>query len=474
MGNSATGSIEERLARAALHVRSGELAPAEQLLAGVLAEAPGHLDARHFLGVLRHEQGRSDEALALIGGVLEERPQHSGAWNNLGNVLIGTGRMDAAQQAYENAIEAAGDGPDAAGPLANLSHVHRHHGRRAEAEAACRRAIARVPDFAEAWYGLSQVLIEGSEDSPSSEPNARLREGLLAYSRAVSLWPQHLTGRAEVLRALLLLGETDRAAEMFRQWLAEEPDNVVVQHLLAACTAAGGAAAAPERASDAYVEKTFDAFAESFDAKLANLRYRAPQLVAEVLAQRIGGAPAAALDLCDAGCGTGLCGPLLRPWARYLAGCDLSTGMLRRAVPRRCYDVLHQAELMHYLNTQPARFDAVVSADTLCYFGDLHAPLQAAARALRPGGWLVFTVEALDESGGDGTGSIECMNGGPGPAAPGYRLQTNGRYAHGRGHVQGTAAAAGFCEVRIEPEVLRQEGGRPVKGWMASMKNAGP
>ena len=36
--------------------------------------------------------------------------------------------------------------------------------------------------------------------------------------------------------------------------------------------------AAPERASDAYVEQIFDAYAASFDAQLEALAYRAPGL----------------------------------------------------------------------------------------------------------------------------------------------------------------------------------------------------
>ena len=41
--------------------------------------------------------------------------------------------------------------------------------------------------------------------------------------------------------------------------------------------------------------------------------------------------PAKALDILDAGCGTGLCGPLLAPYARRLVGVDLSDGMLKHA-----------------------------------------------------------------------------------------------------------------------------------------------
>ena len=139
------------------------------------------------------------------------------------------------------------------------------------------------------------------------------------------------------------------------------------------------------------------------------------------------GADSAALDIVDAGCGTGLCGPGLKPWARTLAGCDLSVGMLRRAKARKVYDVLHQAELTHYLNTQPEAFDAVVSADTLCYFGALDGALAAARRSLRSGGWLIFTVEAL--SSDDERAHV---------------LQTNGRYAHGAAVRRSGAGASAF------------------------------
>jgi predicted TPR repeat methyltransferase len=226
----------------------------------------------------------------------------------------------------------------------------------------------------------------------------------------------------------------------------EEPDNPVAQHQLAACLGEQ----VPERASNAYVEQVFDSFAGSFDAKLEMLHYRAPELVTQALAAAAGPAQAS-LDIVDAGCGTGLCGPLLKPWARHLAGCDLSEGMLRRAAPRQVYDALHKAELVHYLYTQPGRFDAVVSADTLCYFGDLHEAIAAAQRCLRPGGWLIFTVEALPEGAKDL-----------------HHLQGNGRYAHGQAHLQAAIAAAGLSCMSIQADVLRHEAGRPVAGWLVS------
>jgi predicted TPR repeat methyltransferase len=414
---------------------------ADAALSDVLERSPDDADALHFLGILRHTQGRSDEGIALIRRAIGAMPNAAGPWNNLGNVLVECQRVDEAIAAYEASVAAADGRPDAADALNNLGTLRRKRRDWTGAERACRDAVALRPDFGDAWYNLSLALM-GQQ---------RIRDGLIANSRAIQLWPRHLQARDQVIRALLLLGERDEAAQLYRQWLAEEPANPVVQHQLAACLGEQ----APQRASDAYVQTVFDSFARSFDAKLESLDYRAPQLVADALAAALPRA-AAQFDIADLGCGTGLVGPLVKPWARRLAGCDLSTGMLRKARQRGGYDVLHKAELVHYLQTQPGAFDVIVSADTLCYFGRLDGVLRAAASSLRPGGVLVFTVEALPPHDGQP-----------------LRLQANGRYAHARVHLSSTTEEVGLLIVRLEPVTLRSEAGQAVAGWLVLARAAG-
>lgn len=427
-------ALQAALQQAIALLRNEQIEQAEPALLAILQRWPHQADALHFLGVLRHTQGRPDDAVALIRQALALAPQLASAWNNLGNVLLSAGRLDDAVLAYEQVAAMAGTAPEAADAFNNLGTLHRKQGQLAVAEAACRRALALREDFGDAWYNLSLALL--AQD--------KVHEGLLANSRAVMLWPRHLQARDQVIRALVLLGERQRAAELYREWLAEDPDNPVVQHQLAACLGE----APPERASNAYVQQVFDGFAASFDAKLEMLHYRAPALVAQALADAAG-PPLGQLRIADAGAGTGLCGPLLKPWASHLAGCDLSAGMLRRAKARQVYDVLHQAELTHYLDTQPEAFDAVVSADTLCYFGDLGAVIAASARALRTGGWIVFTVEAL-----------------PDDAQVPHVLQANGRYSHSMSHLELVVGAAMLQLLSLQREELRQEAGRPVPGWL--------
>jgi len=149
------------------------------------------------------------------------------------------------------------------------------------------------------------------------------------------------------------------------------------------------------------------------------------------------------LDVLDAGCGTGLCGPLLAPYARRLVGVDLSERMLAQARAREVYDELIKGELTDHLRASAGMFDAIVSADTLVYFGPLEEVVQAAEGALRPGGHVVFTVEEQPESG--------------------YSLSVNGRYRHARQYVERTLVTAGL-NAEIEAAELRLEAGDPVQG----------
>lgn len=429
-----TARAPAALSQAIDWLRAGQLDDADAALDALSRRQPGDADVLHFHGVLRHRQGRTGEGIGLVRRSLSLRPRNGAAWNNLGNLLVEAGQADEAAASYRQGIAHAANAGQAANGWANLAALLRKLGQPEEAVQACRSALALQPAHGPGWYILSRLLADQGE----------VAEAVQAYSRAIALLPQEASGRAQVLRALMVIGERERAAGLLREWLAESPEDPVAQHLLAACEGR-----APERASDAYVSRVFDAYAESFDASLQRLNYQAPALVARAVHDALG-EPARALDVADVGCGTGLMAPLLAPWARLLAGCDLSAGMLRQAKRRGGYDRLHQAELVHYLATQPAAFDLVVSADTLCYFGDLHAAARAAAQALRPGGWLVFTVEALEQD-----------------EAP-FRLELSGRYTHSDGHVRAALAAAGFAPARLQAVVPREEAGREVRGWLAA------
>ena len=439
-GAAASGRSELELAPAAAlelaveRHKAGALDEAETVYKALLTHWPDHPDVLNFMGILQQQRGDFSGAHALLARSLAAMPEAPGVWSNLGTALTRLRRLDEAEAAFRRSIGLA-ESPEA---HSNLGQVLRRLDRLDEGEAACRRAIGLVPGFGDAWHNLSLVLLA----------QHRVAEAVQASNQAFLLLPPALRRRDSFGHALVIAGKLDEAAAVYREWLADEPDNPVVRHHLAACSGE----ATPERASDAYVEKVFDRFAASFDSKLARLHYRAPELVAAALDSALP-PPAGQFDIADLGCGTGLCGPLVKGWARRLRGCDLSGAMLEQAQRRGVYQELKKAELREYLLANPSAFDVVVSADTLCYFGDLRAVAVAAHAALRAHGLFAFTVEAL-----------------PAADAAEHRLLGSGRYAHGRAHLAGALTAAGFEPARFEAEALREEGGVPVQGWLVSAR----
>jgi predicted TPR repeat methyltransferase len=432
-------SLDEAMAIAVLFQKNGQLTEAEAVYRKILDVAPDHVDALHFQGVLAHQQGKSDEAISLIEKSLELVPDRAECYNNLGIIFRAQGRLDDAVQAYLRAIALD---PAHANAHNNLGVIYRACGKPVEAEAEYRTAIQLNPTYVEAYHNLGILLAS----------QKRTQEAMACHCKVTTLCPGHPGARRLLALAHCTLGQPEKAAEIFRQWLEEEPDNPVARHMLAACSGEQ----VPARCSDAYIETAFDDFAGTFDAKLAHLSYRAPQIVAAILADA-GPEPSKALDILDAGCGTGLCGPLLAPYARHLIGVDLSAGMLARAQERNVYDELVKGELTTYLLASHERFDVVVSADTLIYFGTVDQAVFAAADALRPGGWLIFTVEEAVDSEGDAD----------------YRIGHHGRYAHRRSYIERVLNAARLQWYIVRAE-LRMESGVPVAGLVVrAMKPLG-
>ena len=267
----------------------------------------------------------------MIRRSLELNPEQADCYSNLGIIFKALGRVDEAVAAYEQAIAID---PDHANAYNNLGVLLRAQGRNADAEAAYRTATRLNPEHIDAYHNLG-VLLASINRTP---------EAVACYCKVTTLSPKHPEARRLLALAHCTLGEVEKAVEIFERWLEEEPDNAVARHMLAACSGRE----VPARASDDYVEKVFDEFAGSFDEKLGKLSYRAPELVAAMLADS-GVEAARSLDVLDAGCGTGLCGPLLAPYARRLDGVDLSNGMLARAQERKVYDGLVKDELTEYL-----------------------------------------------------------------------------------------------------------------------------
>ena len=169
-----------------------------------------------------------------------------------------------------------------------------------------------------------------------------------------------------------------------------------------------------------YVERLFDGFANTFEGVLVEqLEYCAPAKVAEAAINATAHRGMKYASALDAGCGTGLAGLELRDAVRgALDGVDLSSKMAEYAAELCLTDdgaferadaatrkavgwetIYRRVETGNLLQLDKcgldAQYELVVSADVLCYFGDLRDVLGALAAKTAPGGDLIFTVETL-------------------------------------------------------------------------------
>lgn len=402
----------------------------EILYKALLEANPDDQNVIHYFGVLMHQTGRRAEALELIERSLAADATVAAWHNNHGNVLLEAGRFEDAAAAYRRCTELDAANTDV---LCNLGVMYRRLKQFELAETMLTRAIAAQPDLTAAHLNLAGLFGD----------MGRLDEALTQTVAALKLFPRDARVRKLLATAYGQMGRLDEAAGVYREWLAQEPGSETARHHLAACTGVG----VPERAGDSYVEGLFDNFATSFDANLAALQYRAPQLVGEAIARYLP-PPDKGRRILDAGCGTGLCGPFLAPYARELVGIDLSAQMIARARARDLYSDFVKTELVAYMESVADPFDVIVSADTLCYFGRLDRAMQSARYALCEGGLFAFTVEAR-------------------PDGADFQLHVHGRYSHRVDYVRAVLVATGFEVLELTDVVLRTEWRQPVAGVLA-------
>lgn len=423
--------IEYALALAIRLHQTDHMDDAETLYRTILAQIPDYPDALHFFGLLMHQKGDNDQAIALIEKSLANAPGYTDAHNNLGNIFTKLGRYEQAVDSYRKALELNSENALA---YNNLGLALSHLAQLDEAVEAFSQAIGLMPDNAEFYENLGCAFKKQGD----------FLKSIAAYRKVLSLQPYNAASYEHLCVALYLQGNVEEAILLVKEWLEHEPSNPLALHRLYSYT---GELSLP-RAADEYITQTFDSFADSFDMVLKQLEYKAPFLVADAIkdiCQHVG----KPLAILDAGCGTGLCGPLLKPYASSLRGVDLSAKMLERAFKRACYDELFQAELTAFIAAYDKSCDAIVSADTLVYFGDLNPVAQAVANTLPDGGYFVFTVERTEEA-----------------ISKGYKIHPHGRFSHTEAYLRQVISTANLALHRLDRVMLRYEAGVPVDGFL--------
>ena len=259
-------------------------------------------------GVRLHEAGRFDEAEQQFLASLALVPGRASTLVNLGATRL---KLAKPQQALEVLEQALAQDADAADALKHRAAALNMLGQHEAALADWTRVLRAQPNDGKAWLLHGETL----------QHLERHDEALASYDAALASDPA--LGEAWSRRGALLkdAGRLEEAASCFQRAIDHGDDPELNRYFLAAVNGEEQPASPPLR----YVQFLFDGYAEKFDEHLVQvLNYQAHRVLLDQLAA-LGRSFERALDL---GCGTGLCGPLIKPMAQRLDGVDLSANML--------------------------------------------------------------------------------------------------------------------------------------------------
>lgn len=299
---------------------------------------------------LAHSQYLQDDFRSAIHGYREflaREPGNISALNNLGRVYERIGKYDDAIQQYRDALNKNN----------RDSTIH------------CN--IGRIHMLQQNWNAAAESYREAIDADPSSH------EGYMGLGRAHSE-----------------IGDIESAKDCYRSAIDLNPDLSIARYLLASADNI----ISSDTSITEYVKSLFDHYAENFDADLlGKLEYGVPEVVNDVVRGHIkAGDKLAILDL---GCGTGLCGALLKNIASRLDGIDVSGQMIEKARERGIYDNLHNLEITEFLASSSVAYDLIVATDVFIYIAYLEPIFDAIAQSLNQGGLFAFSIELHDGEG---------------------------------------------------------------------------
>jgi predicted TPR repeat methyltransferase len=400
----------------------------------------GSAEAHNNLGYAYLKQNKPGDAVASLRRAIAIRQDYPEALRNLGDALANQGKFGESVVHYQKALSIR---PAYAEAMVNLGVALTKAGRIDDAIALYRQAIAIRPNYPEAFFNLGVALFD----------QVKLDEAIACYRKAIALDPDYINAHRNLGFTLHRQGAFEESASCYRRVIAIEPDNQSALHMIAAMAGSN-----PERASTRYVAGLFDEYAEKFDAHLVQeLEYRSPGLIVSMIRDSPP-ATGGKWDVLDLGCGTGLAGAAIAPYARHLVGVDLSPRMLDKARERGVYTRLEAADLLEMTRGEAAEtYDAVTAADVFVYIGKLDALFAEVKRLLRAGGRFGFTLETLKLPGDAEAGAGALQD---------YRLTPTGRYAHSSAYIERLAAQSGFKVDQFVSTILRLELGKPVNGWL--------
>lgn len=200
---------------------AGRLPQAEELLVGLLNQAPDHLDSACLLAEIALERGRWERALELLSRIAEVAPDRAEVFEMLGRAHLGMGRAD---DAWTCLTRAEALMPGSGEIQKSLCAAALHKNDLEEARFRGEAAVRLSPRDAGAHAILGDVYLD----------RGRPEAALSSYGRSLGLNPDNWRILLRGAEAYLLLGKAERAEQSLALANLLDPGNPSI--LLVLCS----------------------------------------------------------------------------------------------------------------------------------------------------------------------------------------------------------------------------------------------
>ena len=432
-GAAEAEALNRQLLAVEADIQAGRLSEAATTLNQLVAAHPK--DGRLYVAgwLLANKAGNIEAAYQSAGNAVALAPTSGTALYCLSDAEYKRGDIDAARQTVEHALLYAPTNLLYLQHAVNMANAQSDY---AVAEKHLRTIYAHNPNVPGIKMMIGSALRHQSKND-ESEP---------WLTEAIALNADDANAHHGLAMIAYLRDQHDTALAHISHALRVRPDDADYLYLKAIFSGE-----TPAAQPETMTRELFDPYAKTFDAHLLGaLKYRVPQLIAQMILERF---PERNINLLDLGCGTGLLGAALGAIDGYFVGVDLSLPMLAEAKKHNVYSRLHNVNLLDALDaTDGNEYEVIVAADVFIYLGDLDAAIRDAFKVLRPRGWLFFSCESAPEDG------------------PDYVLRKSMRYAQTKTYVERLLAASGFAAPSIQAIDLRMEQDAVIPGYLVAVQ----
>ena len=276
------------------------------------------------------------------------------------------------------------------------------------------------------------------------ESKQRQREATEYYKETIKLDPNYSAAYLNMGHLYLSQGSFELAKDAYIQAYRITPDSNDLKFILSALDSENFIP--QDTPPSSFVENLFDQYAPYYDRHLTQtLQFRVPQLLIKVLKEHDVIDDHKKISILDLGCGSGLLGELLSPFASIMIGIDLSKSMLEIAAMKGCYQQLIHSD---YLNVKHQQFfDLITASDFVPYLGNVSVLFDYCKANLKPQGFLVLSYEASDQD-----------------SHQDFFLDKTLRYKHASLFIQKLLNEHHFNIIHREKAVLRNNHKKPIDG----------